>query len=465
MLPLKYTERALEILQQWVPEDEIGVEELRIMIDKAYTGFGHCGDSTSVAPVVHLEDNQYMLELFHGPTASFKDLALQLTPKLFARAAEEADGLTYLILVATSGDTGSAALHGFGGVGIPCMVLYPKTGVSSIQRAQMTSTPIESTHTIGIEGDFDWCQTAVKTLFNDVEFQAELEAEYGVNLSAANSMNWGRLLPQVVYHTSAYLDLVTSGVIEMGDPVDVCVPTGNFGNVLAAVYAKAMGIPFRNFTVAANKNNVLADLLETGVYDIKKRSLSKTISPSIDILTSSNFERMLHLLCLQAGDGDAGAEVKRCFEALKDEGRFEVSDNILRILKAEMQGGWTTEAECSATIEAVFERTGYLLDPHTAVAKHVADQKCEKDVPVLISATAHYGKFASDIVETVGAGPATAGPGEMLANLKATASRPGAHEELIKVVTETPVHKTNVGSDLGQVKAEVRLFLDRFFGR
>ena len=143
------------------------------------------------------------------------------------------------------------------------MVLYPKTGVSSIQRAQMTSTPIESTHTIGIEGDFDWCQTAVKTLFNDVEFQAELEAEYGVNLSAANSMNWGRLLPQVVYHTSAYLDLVTSGVIEMGDPVDVCVPTGNFGNVLAAVYAKAMGIPFRNFTVAANKNNVLADLLET----------------------------------------------------------------------------------------------------------------------------------------------------------------------------------------------------------
>lgn len=250
--------------------------DLRSMVDLAYTNFGHCGNSSAVAPVVHLENNQYLLELFHGPTASFKDLALQLTPKLFARAAHDAPSEgSYMILVATSGDTGSAALHGFGGVGIPTMVLFPTDGVSAIQRAQMTSTPVESTHTIAIEGDFDWCQTAVKTLFNDSEFAAELKARYGVVLSAANSMNWGRLLPQVVYHTSAYLDLVALGAIELGEPVDVCVPTGNFGNVLAAVYAKAMGVNFRNFTVAANKNNVLADFITSGEYNLQQRSLSK----------------------------------------------------------------------------------------------------------------------------------------------------------------------------------------------
>jgi threonine synthase len=367
LLPMSYQERAVAILSRWISPDELSKAELTKMVADAYRGFGHCGDPEVVAPVVHLEGSHYILELFNGPTASFKDLALQLTPRLFDRAAQEAD-TKYMILVATSGDTGSAALEGFGNVGINTMVLYPQDGVSAIQRAQMTSTPLDSTHTIGVDGDFDWCQTAVKTLFNDTELAAELAAEFGVTLSAANSINWGRLLPQVVYHSSAYLDLVNQGAVELGEPVDVCVPCGNFGNILAAVYAKAMGIPFRDFTVAANKNNVLSDFVMTGKYDLRQRELLKTISPSIDILISSNIERMLHLLCAKNPQmADAGAEVDRCFKQLKTEGYFELSPALFEMLNKEFTGGWATEDECGATIKAVFERTGYLLDPHTAV--------------------------------------------------------------------------------------------------
>ena len=345
LLPLSYQERAVAILSRWISPDELSTAELSQMVADAYTGFGHCEDAAAVAPVVHLEDSHYILELFHGPTASFKDLALQLTPRLFHRAAQDVS-TEYMILVATSGDTGSAALEGFGGVGINTMVLYPNEGVSDIQRAQMCSTPLGSTHTIGVDGDFDWCQTAVKTLFNDTELAAELEADYGVTLSAANSINWGRLLPQVVYHSSAYLDLVNAGAAELGEPVDVCVPCGNFGNILAAVYAKAMGVPFRDFTVAANKNNVLSDFVTTGVYDLRQRQLLKTISPSIDILISSNIERMLHLLCAKNPEhADAGAEVDRCFKQLKSEGYFELSPGLLEMLRSEFTGGWATEEQ------------------------------------------------------------------------------------------------------------------------
>ena len=472
LLPLSYQERAVSILSRWIPHEELAATEVKKMVAAAYTDFGHCGDKAAVAPVVHLEGDQYILELFHGPTASFKDLALQLTPRLFARAAQGSD-MQYLILVATSGDTGSAALEGFGNVDIPTMVLYPTDGVSTIQRAQMTTTPLESTHTIGIDGDFDWCQTAVKTLFNDANFAAELAASYGNTLSAANSMNWGRLLPQVVYHSSAYLDLVTRGVVALGEPVDVCVPTGNFGNILAAVYAKAMGIPFRRFTVAANENNVLADFLKTGAYDLRGRQLSKTISPSIDILTSSNLERMLHLLCLQASGGDAnaaGVEVARCFGDLAKERHFQVSDQVLEVLQSEMRGGWATEAESKAAISSTFERTGYLLDPHTAVAKHVIDtvghEWCggSDGVPVLISSTAHYGKFASDVVGLVGA-PTNhvedTTPLGMLEQLGKAATQPATHTELIAVVGKDPLHKVVVPADLESVKDEIRAFLGR----
>ena len=464
LLPLSYQERAVAILSRWISPDELSTAELSQMVADAYTGFGHCEDAAAVAPVVHLEDSHYILELFHGPTASFKDLALQLTPRLFHRAAQDVS-TEYMILVATSGDTGSAALEGFGGVGINTMVLYPNEGVSDIQRAQMCSTPLGSTHTIGVDGDFDWCQTAVKTLFNDTELAAELEADYGVTLSAANSINWGRLLPQVVYHSSAYLDLVNAGAAELGDPVDVCVPCGNFGNILAAVYAKAMGVPFRDFTVAANKNNVLSDFVTTGVYDLRQRQLLKTISPSIDILISSNIERMLHLLCAKNPEhADAGAEVDRCFKQLKSEGYFELSPGLLEMLRSEFTGGWATEEQCGETIAAVFERTGYLLDPHTAVAKHVVDSEPrpdEADVPMLISSTAHYGKFASDVVDIVGVSDAGAAPATMLDELGAAAAQPRPHAQLLDVATREPLHKTVVGPELDEVKAQIRSFLDR----
>lgn len=472
LLPCSFQERAVSILSRWIPGSELSNAEIEKMVADAYTNFGHCGDKGAVAPVSHLEGNQYILELFHGPTASFKDLALQLTPRIFARAAEGTE-TEYLILVATSGDTGSAALEGFGNVDIPTMVLYPINGVSDIQRAQMTSTPLSSTHTIGVEGDFDWCQSAVKTLFNDQAFGAELSGSFNATLSAANSMNWGRLLPQVVYHASAYLDLVNTGRIQLGDPVDVAVPCGNFGNILAAVYAKAMGIPFRRFTVAANQNNVLSDFLESGLYDLRERRLHTTISPSIDILTSSNLERMLHLLCTQAEE-DAGAEVSRCFGDLKTKGFFQVSEAVLRVLRQEMRGGWADEEQCKASVGATYQRTGYLLDPHTAVAKHVVDEQSatgsgwnEEAVPILISSTAHYGKFASDIVELAGVGSdaehegVADSPMVMLRKLGEAAKRPGAHTQLMEVVEREALHTTVVQPDLEAVRNEIRDFLCR----
>lgn len=241
------------------------------------------------------------------------------------------------------------------------------------------------------------------------------------------------------------------------------MPCGNFGNILAAVYAKSMGIPFRDFTVAANKNNILSDFVMTGKYDLRERELLKTISPSIDILISSNIERMLHLLCAKNPEmADAGAEVDRCFKQLKTEGYFELSPALFAMLNKEFTGGWATEEECGATIKDVFERTGYLLDPHTAVAKHVIDAAPRPDedtVPMLISSTAHYGKFASDVVKIVGGSEADASPAKLLDDLGAFASQPRPHKQLLDVVKRDPLHKTTVEPDLDAVKAEVRKFL------
>lgn len=458
LVDCSYQERALRILETWIPSTDLHPMILRGMISKAYSGnFQH----ESVAPVVKLNDQLYIHELFHGPTASFKDLALQLTPQFFNEALSHnsvTEGhLKRLILVATSGDTGSAVLEGFKDVSrTEVLILYPDEGVSQIQKAQMVSADSPNTRVIGVKGDFDFCQTTIKTIFNDKSFSKTLAASYDVQLSAANSLNWGRLLPQVVYHASAYLDLVKSGVISMGDMADLCVPTGNFGNILAAYYVKEMGIPFNNLICASNENNILTDFFHTGSYDMGKRHLHQTVSPSIDILKSSNLERLLYHVT-----GSNGQVVAGLMRSLEENKHFEISDDLRGELSSVFKADWTTEDKCLDTIRSTFEQTGYVLDTHTAVAKDVADRFADSNQPLIISATAHYSKFAYDVLKGLRQLPTSHDPVELFASLRKVATRPAPHRRLENAISRPQVHKTVCEANVSTVMDEIDRFLSR----
>eukprot|EP00058_Branchiostoma_floridae_P021190 XP_002606680.1 hypothetical protein BRAFLDRAFT_209525 [Branchiostoma floridae] len=426
----------------------------------------------NVVPLVQLDDNQHVMELFHGPTASFKDLALQLMPQLYAefsrRRSEGRDRHRSLILVATSGDTGSAVLDGFSRLPealqqyVAVMVLYPEDGISPIQKAQMTANQADNVHVVGVQSDFDFCQSTVKSIFKQLSGSSEsssgpYHSQYGVHLSAANSINWGRLLPQVVYHASAYLDLVRQGTISMGQEVDVCIPTGNFGNILGAVYGKRMGIPFKRFICASNQNNVLTDFLTTGCYDLRHRSLHRTMSPSIDILVSSNLERFLHLL---TGDGDLIADM---FHQLEHQKLFKVPNQILSQLQEVFSADWCHEEDCAKTIQTIFQTNGYLLDPHTAVAKTVADRLTARDHPMLLASTAHYCKFAPDVLTALGTSLPTNSPVALFQALQALNPRPFLHGQLSKDIGRLKKHKTVLEADHRQVVKEMEGFMKRYF--
>ena len=389
---LPYAERAARVYGAF------GIDVPSADVDALMAGaYGPQWDDERIAPVVPLGDGTYVLELFHGPTSAFKDMALQCLPRFFEFAADKlrAEGKLdhdHLILVATSGDTGKAALEGFAGRGhVSIAVYYPDGGVSDVQLLQMTTQQGENVAVFAARGDFDDCQTSVKRAFGDEAFCARLLEERNVALSSANSINWGRLMPQIVYYLSAYADLVASGEIAAGDEVDVCVPTGNFGNILAAYYARRMGAPIARLLCASNENNVLTDFIETGVYDIRKRSLHLTPSPSMDILVSSNLERQLFELT-----GRDAQRVAGWMRELAEEGRFEVDAET----KARMQGlyaaGFVTNDDCLAAIGRVFEEAGYLADPHTAVALEVA-RKLRGERPVVVASTAHWAKFGADV--------------------------------------------------------------------
>jgi threonine synthase len=391
---LPYPERAERVLTRFEPD--LAPEVLRAAIAGAY---GPQFDDPEIAPVRDLGDRRHILELWHGPTLAFKDMALQLMPRLFSasieRAAAGGDGREYLILVATSGDTGAAALEGFADrEHTSIAVLYPDAGVSTLQERQMTTRPGANVNVLRVAGDFDACQTTVKRVFEDAAFAAELDARHGLSLSSANSINWGRLLPQVVYYLSACADLRASGALRDGELLDVCVPTGNFGNVLAAWYARRMGAPIGQLICASNRNNVLADFIATGVYDISGRSLVRTPSPSMDILVSSNLERLLFDL---SGDPE---RVRGWMADLRANARFEVDTATLARLHDTFAGDWVDNPTCLATIAAVQRDRDYLLDPHTAVAWKVAERH-GRNRPVLIVATAHWGKFAGDVMRAL----------------------------------------------------------------
>jgi threonine synthase len=337
-----------------------------------------------------------VLELWHGPTSAFKDMALQCMPLCFSEAIrlrrEGGEDLPdYLVLVATSGDTGKAALEGFADrENTSIIVFYPDEGVSDIQRLQMVTQRGDNVGVFGVHGNFDDCQTAVKAAFNDDGFAAELLARHNLDLSSANSINWGRLLPQIVYYASAYADLAGRGRLAWGEPLDVCVPTGNFGNILAAFYAKRIGVPLGRLLCASNENNVLSDFLSCGCYQVSGRSFVTTPSPSMDILISSNLERGLFELCRDA------ERVRSWMRDLSELGAFTVDSATFAALQEHFLGDHVSNEESLQVIRRVWQDHTYLLDPHTAVAWRVAE-RWAADRPLLVVSTAHWAKFGADV--------------------------------------------------------------------
>ncbi|WP_061993751.1 threonine synthase, partial [Fructobacillus ficulneus] len=353
-----YQTLAKKVFAGFLPD--FTADEIQTVVESAY---GSQWDTEKIVPVAD-EGNLHYLELFHGPTLAFKDIALQALPYLVTTAAKKV-GLEkeIAILTATSGDTGTAAMAGFADVaGTKIAVLYPQVGVSDIQRQQMVSEPGKNTYVYGLEGNFDDAQQAVKALLGDEQFATFL-AEKNIQISSANSINIGRLVPQIVYYFYGYGQLVKSGQIKAGEAIDVLVPTGNFGNMLAAYYASQIGLPVDHFTVASNENHVLTELFQTGVYD-RNREFKVTNAPAMDILVSSNLERLLYF----AGGQDA-ERIAADMQALKDQGRYELDDKTKAGL-AKFSAGWTTQKQVEETIAEKFSETGYLLDPHTAVAVH-----------------------------------------------------------------------------------------------
>jgi len=392
---LPYTERAVRVMKLFL--DEFSENELREYAEKAYGSLKF--DTPAVAPVTTLEPGLHVLELWHGPTCAFKDMALQMLPYLLTASLQKTgEEKTACILVATSGDTGKAALEGFRDVEhTKILVFYPKDGVSDIQKLQMVTQEGRNVGVEAVVGNFDDAQTGVKRIFSDSALRKEL-ADKGYFLSSANSINWGRVLPQIVYYISAYCDLLSSGGIRNGETVNFCVPTGNFGNILAGYYAKRMGLPVGRLICASNANNVLTEFIETGVYD-RNRPFYTTTSPSMDILISSNLERLLYMV------SQSDEKVRGYMKSLRETGRYEVSEDIRREIQAVFACGCCDDEGTASTIGRVFAEKAYLLDTHTAVACTVLRQYREKTqdrTPAIVVSTASPFKFCSSVLHALG---------------------------------------------------------------
>jgi len=378
--------------------DGFSVAELERYAGEAYCepGFDH----PDIAPLYKLDGNIHFLELWHGPTCAFKDMALQILPRLLAAALQKSgESREVCILVATSGDTGKAALEGFCDVpGTNIMVFYPRDGVSDVQKLQMTSQSGGNVNVVAVGGNFDDAQTGVKAIFSDGVLRDELDKK-GYFLSSANSINWGRLVPQIAYYVSAYCDLIACGQIKPGDRINYCVPTGNFGNILAAWYALRMGLPVNKLICASNRNDVLTQFINTGVYD-KNRSFYTTASPSMDILVSSNLERLLFEL-----SGKDGGAVAGYMSALSGAGRYEVPARIRDEAKLVLAGGWCSEKDTMGAIAETFNKHNYLIDTHTAVGyKVLCDYRADSgdESPCVVVSTASPFKFCDSVIMALG---------------------------------------------------------------
>ena len=413
-----YAGRAVAVLSRFLTD--FSEDELREYVSRAYAPEKF--PPKAVAPVVSLDENAHILELFHGPTCAFKDFALQLLPFLLTASLRKTGcDKTVVILVATSGDTGKAALEGFADVpGAKICVFYPDGGTSNIQRLQMTTQAGENVMVFAAEGNFDDAQNGVKRIFTDRAYAEEL-ADRGYILSSANSINWGRLVPQIAYYFSAYCELLNAGRIKPGDPVNVVVPTGNFGNILAAYFAKHCGLPVGKLVCASNRNNVLTDFITTGTYD-RNRGFYVTTSPSMDILISSNLERLLYLLC-----GRDDKVLRGDMEALAKTGKYTVGPDVLAKLQSEFAAGCADDAATAAAIRGVYRETGYLCDTHTAVAVNVYRDYAAKTgdrTPTVIASTASPFKFANSVLPAAFGRAADGGDFALLAKLAELSGQP-----------------------------------------
>lgn len=386
---LAYPELAARILALYLTDYD--PEFLRRAAREAY-GEAFGGKAGYVQKVA---DGLFSLELWHGPTSAFKDYALQLMPKLLVQAKKNLGRTEHTrILVATSGDTGKAALAGYAGLdGIDIAVFYPNDGTSEIQRLQMATQTGDNVAVYAVQGNFDDAQTGVKKVFGDAAVAGELAAR-DIRLSSANSINWGRLAPQIVYYFYAYFRLVEQGAVAWGKPVDFCVPTGNFGDILAGYYAKRMGLPVGRLVCASNRNNVLTDFIRTGVYD-KRREFYKTTSPSMDILISSNLERLLYHVTQD------DAKVAAWMQELNTTGIYKVDDATLAVIRENFDCGCAGDEEAAAEIHTCFAEDHYLCDPHTAVAFRVAGQN-RTEAPMVVLSTASPFKFPRDVLAALG---------------------------------------------------------------
>ena len=387
-----YKEIAYEVMKLFF--SDFTQEELKNCIDNAYDSKF---DTEEIVPIASA-DGAFYLELYHGATIAFKDMALSILPHLMTTAAKKNNIKNEIvILTATSGDTGKAALAGFADVkGTRIIVYYPKGGVSFIQERQMVTQKGDNTMVVGIKGNFDDCQTGVKNIFGDKELAKELDAK-GFQFSSANSINIGRLVPQVVYYVYAYAKLVARGELKEGEKMNVVVPTGNFGNILAAYFAKNMGIPIAKLICASNENKVLFDFFETGIYD-RNREFMLTNSPSMDILISSNLERLIFMIAGEDSQKDVSL-----MQQLNKEGRYEITPDMKEKL-ADFVGGYATQEETCRTIKEMFDKTGYVLDTHTAVASKVYSDyvnKTKDTTKTVIASTASPFKFTTSVMEAI----------------------------------------------------------------
>ena len=388
---MTYPEKAATILSKFL--SDYTYDEL---LEDATNAYCEASFPDGAAPLKKVKDGLYSLELWRGPTAAFKDMALQIMPRLLSRAlVKTGEKNTALILVATSGDTGKAALEGHKDVdGVKIIVFYPVDGVSKVQKLQMATQTGSNVNVCAIKGNFDDAQTGVKKIFSDAEAKAKL-LENGYVLSSANSINWGRLAPQIVYYFHAYCELLKNNDIELGEKINICVPTGNFGNIFAAYLAKLMGLPIDKMVCASNSNNVLTEFLSDGVYD-RNRKFHLTMSPSMDILISSNLERLLYFT---AGTEKTAAYMKQ----LAQTGRYEIDENTKKIIADNFVGYCADEEETANTL-CDFYKNGYLADTHTSVAlcaaeKYLADTNDTKKM--IVASTASPYKFAADVYKSI----------------------------------------------------------------
>ena len=390
-----YQEKAMEIFKKFLTD--FTDKELINCINDAYNLKSF--SSIKITPLHKLTDKNYVLELYHGPTYAFKDIALQILPYFLTTSAKKNnDERTYVILVATSGDTGKAALEGFKDVpGTKVLVFYPNNGVSNIQKLQMATQEGRNVNVLAVEGNFDDTQTIVKALFSNINLNQRLKNN-NYTFSSANSINWGRLLPQIVYYFESYLSLVNEGTIKMGAPLNFSVPTGNFGNILSGYFAKKMGLPIKTLICATNSNNILDDFIKTGTYN-KNRPFYKTMSPSMDILISSNIERLLYIL-----SDCNGNLINLLMKNLNKKGTYTISNKLLKKIKESFWSGFCSEKNTLLTIENIYKKYNYLIDTHTAVAQFVYEQyrKSTKDTAscVVVSTASPY-KFNNSVAKAL----------------------------------------------------------------